>query len=291
MLRYIKLLLFCLLEKIAVNGFRPSLFYLIYNYRLISPVRLLAALHYQHEQDWKNCPPFIAILEEYCGFEPRMLHQLKERHGDLEMEPLPQLLLDSRRINQYQYFKLLGLNYYFPSHYLGRILIEQEFINEQSLTNFLESGPIGFNLYAPSRTPMQQKQALMLLYERLYMREYLSREEIQALGIHRLETLPVSFKPLVDVLIAKGDLPVDVLAILLKQDVPREQDPLLPLLACSGFSTQSLTAGMRKRPDVDLILACELVEKGLISPHRLSEAVLNAYRSAMPEITTQSDIA
>lgn len=272
-----------------MNGFRPSLFYLLYNYRLVSPVRLLAALHYQHEQDWKSATSFVSILKEFCGLEPRMLSQLQERFGDLELEPLPQLLLDARHINEYQFFKLQGLRYYFPSTYVGKLLIEQGILDQDGLNNFLSTGPVGFNLYDEARTPMQQRQAMMLLYERLLLREYLSREEMTALGIHRLEHLSISFKPLVDVLIMHGDVPVDLLGILQPQAVPREIDPLLPLLACSGFSEPSLLAGIRRNTQkdlerttewgTDLNLACELVDKGLISPHRLKSAVLESYRA------------
>lgn len=264
---------------------KPSLFYLLYNSRLVSSERLIWALHYQYGRPQDAMLTYSQILIAFNALSPKNLISLRENHGPLDEEPLGHLCLEHGLISSERFQVLQTLQAGFSALYPGEILQRQLGVEARQLEALLHAPLLTLPL-TPAGEILSRRQAVQQFHLRLVQRGYLSQEALQDLGINNLSSLPASFKPLVDLLVLNGDLPDHLLALLLGHTVLAKNDPLLALLHCQGYASDTLMQALNQRlkpEDQGKSLAWLLAEKGLISSRRLSQLILDAYRGLVPD--------
>ncbi|PKL77706.1 MAG: hypothetical protein CVV27_04775, partial [Candidatus Melainabacteria bacterium HGW-Melainabacteria-1] len=204
---------------------KPSLLNILFNRRMVEPERLKWALWYQFGRPRQACLSYSQVLIAFNDLSLWDLKRIREQWGpELDEEPIGQLLLDQGCISLSELLYAQELQKGLPRHYLGHLLIEQGFTYPQEIEHLLQR-PMFKRPYAPFEQKAARLKALELLRYRLTMRDYLSFREITQLGLERLEVLPMSFKPLADLLVFNGDLPDYLVELMLVTPVPREADP------------------------------------------------------------------
>lgn len=265
---------------------KPSLFYLLYNRRLVSPERLKWALWYQFGRPWDATLSYSQVLIAFNDLSLWNLKQIRETWGpELDEEPIGHLLLDHDRIGPAELLKVHQQHASEPRNYLGSLLIEQGYTYREELEYILKK-PLFKRPHVPAEQRAARLRALELLRSRLWLRGYLSLKEIALLELDRLEALPLSFKPLADLLVLNGDLPDYMVELMCIAPVPRAADPLLPLLTCHGYPPDVLLPRLSRDlvpADLDKNLALLLAEKGLISRQRLTGLILETYRAHLKQ--------
>lgn len=263
---------------------KPSLFYLLHNSRLVPAERLLWALHYQYGRPQDATLSYSQILIAFNALSPKNLTALRESHGPLDEEPLAHLCLEQGLLTPEHFAVYQTLQAGFTQIYPGEILQRQLGIQARQIEALLHAPLLTLPL-TPAGEILGRRQALSQFRLRLIQGGYLNEAALTALGLNSLGTLPVSARPLADLLVLNGDLPDHLLQLLLDQQVSVSQDPLLALLHCQGYASETLLQALEQRmkaEDRDKNLAWLLAEKGLISRRRLSQLILEAYQGMMP---------
>lgn len=268
-----------------MSTLKPSLFYLLYNRRIVSPERLRAALWYQLGRPWLDTQSFADVLLAFNDLTPLELREIRENWGpELDEEPIGQLLLDNDCINLAQLLKAQAMQQELPNVYLGHILIHLGYTYREELEYFHKK-PLFKRPHAPLEQKSARSKALEIFRKRLWMRGYLSLDEIAQLQLDHCDSLPLSFKPLADLLVLNGDLPDTLVDLMCLTPIPQHSEPLLSLLICQGYPPDVLLPKLAKcmtPGDEDKNLAVLLAEKGLISRQRLNTLILEAYRAILP---------
>ncbi len=265
---------------------KPSLFYLLYNRRLVSPERLKWALWYQFGRPWNATLSYSQVLIAFNDLTLLQLKQIREFWGpDLDEEPIGHLLLDHERIGPAELLKVSQLHASEPRSYLGGLLIQQGYTYREELEYILKK-PLFKRPHAPPEQRAARIKAMELFRSRLWLRGYLSLKEIAQLELDCVESLPLSFKPLADLLVLNGDLPDFLVELMCVAPVPRGNDPLLPMLTCHGYPPDVLLPRLARElvaADLDKNLALLLAEKQMISRQRLTNLILETYRDHIKE--------
>lgn len=263
---------------------KPSLFYLLYNSRLVPAERLIWALHYQYGRPQDAALSYSQILIAFNALSPKSLIALRESHGPLDEEPLAHLCLEQGLLSPEHFAIYQTLQAGFARIYPGEILQRQLGLQPRQLEALLHAPLLTLPL-TPAGEILGRRQALKQFRLRLLERGYLSEAGLAALGLNSLGTLPTSARPLADLLVLNGELPDHLLSLLLEHQFSAAQDPLLALLHCQGYASETLLQALaqrRKPEDEGKNLAWLLAEKGLISRRRLSQLILETYRSMLP---------
>lgn len=268
-----------------MSSLKPSLFYLLYNRRMVSPERLRAALWYQLGRPWLSTLAFSEVL---LAFNDLSAWQLKDLHenwsADLDEEPIGHLLLDHDCITPAELLKAQEMHKELPNVYLGHILVHLGYTYREELEYFHRK-PLFKRPHAPIEQKASRFKALEVFRKRLWLRGYLSYEEIVQMELDRQESLPLSFKPLADLLVLNGEIPDSLVELMCLTPIPRASEPLLSLLICQGYPPDVLLPKLAKcmsPADEGKNLAILLVEKGLISRQRLNSLILDTYRAVIP---------
>ncbi|MBF2053556.1 MAG: hypothetical protein IGS03_08840 [Candidatus Sericytochromatia bacterium] len=262
---------------------KPSLFYLLHNSRLVKAERLIWALHYQYGRPQDATLSYSQILIAFNALSPKTLTALRESHGPLDEEPLAHLCLEHGLLTPEHFVVYQTLQAGFARIYPGEILQRQLGVQARQIEALLHAPLLTLPL-TPAGEILGRRQALNQFRLRLTQGGYLNQEALSALGLNSLGTLPVSARPLADLLVLNGDLPDHLLRLLLDQQAS-VKDPLLALLNCQGYDSETLMHALEQRmkaEDQGKDLAWLLAEKGLISRRRLTQLILDAYRSMVP---------
>lgn len=265
---------------------RPSLLYILHNRRLVSPERLKWALWYQYGRPWKASLTYSQVLIAFNDLSQFELRKLREIWGpDIDEEPIGQLLLDQDVIGLGELLQVQSQQLALPRTYLGGLLVDNGYTYRQEIEHAL-CRPLFKRPHVPIEQKAARFKALELMRGRLFMRGYFSLRDMARLELDLLEALPLSFKPLADLLVLNGDLPDHLVELMCVNPVPRSADPLLALLTCHGYPPDVLLPRLAKDMlpiDEDKNLAVLLVEKGMISRQRLSHLILEPYRTLLAE--------
>ena len=264
---------------------KPSLFYILYNRRMVSPERLRWALWYQFGRPWLTTLSYSQVLIAFNDLSLWDLKQIRETWGpELDEEPIGHLLLDHDRISLAEMLKAQEMQLELPHVYLGHILSYLGYTFREELEYFHKK-PLFKRPHAPAEQKAARFKALDLFRSRLWMRGYFTQQEISLLELDRQDVLAPSFRPLADLLVLNGDLPDYLVDLMCVSPVPRSSEPLLSLLICQGYPPDVLLPKLAKcmvPGDEDKNLAILLAEKGLISRQRLNTLILETYRAVIP---------
>lgn len=256
---------------------KPSLFYLLYNHHLVSAERLQWALYYQSLGNWDWTPSFFQILLAFDDSLVIQVQALRNEHGPLDEEPLPQLLLDSGAIDSTQFSQIRALQRGFPQLYTGKLLIEQGLLDRDRLEQLLLK-PY-FQPANPLERPDLVYAALKQMERRLWMRHYLSRRDAENLQLLQRTPLTESFQPLADLLVLNGDLSREQYRLI--RSAGAGPSPLENLLRSQGLVFADRRLDPAEPPGL------QLVQQQLISRTRLSNLILNDCYAHLPEIRIQ----
>lgn len=247
---------------------------------MVSPERLRWALWYQLGRPWLATLSYSQVLLAFNDLSQANLKEIRELWGpELDEEPIGHLLLDHDNIGVAELLKARQMQEELPHVYLGHILIHLGYTYREELEHFHRK-PLFKRPHAPIEQKAARYKALECFRRRLWMRGYLSQQQIHALGLDSQDSLPLSFKPLADLLALNGDIPDTLIDLMCLNPIPRETEPLLSLLICQGYPPDVLLPKLGKcmlPGDEDKNLAVLLVEKGLISRQRLNTLILEAY--------------
>lgn len=269
-----------------MSSLKPSLFYLLHNRRMVSVDRLRAALWYQLGRPWLSTLSFTQVLLAFNDLTSPLLKDLHENWcNDLDEEPIGHLLLDHDCITPAELLKAHEMHMDLPYVYLGHILIHLGYTYREELEYF-HRRPLFKRPHAPLEQKAARFKAMEFFRKRLWLRGYLSLEDMQRLELDQLESLPPSFRPLADLLVLNGDIPDSLIELMCLTPVQRENDPLLSLLICQGYPPDVLLPKLARcmgPADQDKNLAILLVEKNLISKQRLNTLILSTYQALLPQ--------
>lgn len=269
---------------------KPSLFYLLHNYRLVASERLIWALYYQSLGNWNWSPSFLQILIAFDDSLSTKVMNLREQLGELDEEPLSHLLLDQGLLDESHFEEIRSLQRAFPHLYPGKLLIEQGLLTDEQLERLM--------LYPYFQVPADSDERPDLVYaalkqmeKRLWLRDYLGRRDAESLGLLEHSHLPKVYLPLAELLVLNGDLSATQLQLLSPK--PRRatpvatmlSHPLWNLLQSPGLASE-IAAGWTPE-SADEPLAIRLVNQGVISRSRLSNLILNDCYARLPEIRIQ----
>lgn len=261
----------------------PSLFYYLYNHRLVKLDRLIWALEYQIQRPVERQMSFVQILVAFNELHHQALENIRLYQPPLDEEPLGHLLVDLGHLRQseldiarshareHQHLDI-------SKSLLITGLIRQDTI-QTMLTGFQQEreqaqrGKISI-LYLLR----QREQALRLFVSRLQERKYFSPLQIQALGLERLSHLSLKFKPLLDMLIVNADFPEYLAAVLKVEHIAWERDPIWECLEHLSPALKA-TCSLPARSDMHPLLA--LQELGLLSIKDLNTAVLSHFQKML----------
>ncbi|MGV3526312.1 MAG: hypothetical protein ACO1RX_18985 [Candidatus Sericytochromatia bacterium] len=259
---------------------KPSLLFVLHNFRVVPAEQLWWALHYQFGRPWDASLGYSQILIAFNHLSPKKLVAVREIWGELDEEPIGHLLLDTGLISFNQLLKVQALRPAYPRTYTGQLLVRQDYISSEQIQSLLEN-----NYFSPPTSRIEKlaarRHGLELLQQRLLMRELLTPALLERLGFRGASYLPVGCKPLADLLVMLGDFPDHLLPCMLEEPVALANEPLLALLIGSGYPPDTLLpklASLHSPQDQGKNLAVLLVEKGLISVQRLSHLILETYR-------------
>lgn len=268
---------------------QASLFYYLHNHRLVSFPRLVNSLHYQSERSLERSMSFVQVLIAFDDLHHLALQYISEFQPDLDPEPIGHLLLDQGQI-QLKDLLEAKLQAELQDTYLGQCLLEQKALQADQLGQLLAGLQQQHELALKGKISIlyllkKRQQAMQIFKRRLWMRQYLSQEQMSQYGLWKWEYLPLEFKPLLDLLILNADFPDYLLPVMMIENVPFEKEPVFELLATQGHPQMS--AKLRKR--LHTVLAPNknpcllLVETGLFSREELSGLILSAVHQRLQQ--------
>lgn len=256
---------------------RPSLFYLLANFRRVPLDRLIHALCYQSERLPELRLSFSQILIAFNDLHHAGLAALHADFGEVDDDPLGHLLVDTGRIDLNHLHRLQ-----LQAHGASIATV----MHQPNLTDALYDELSLIDAAASQRElayeVLQKRQmAMAFLKSRLSLSGLLSPEHFQILGLALLQYLPLRYKPLMDVMVLCGEWPDFLQNAIMVEHIGLDEEPLLKLLCRPGLLEPSALARLRRlydpNKDRGVNPAVLLVEKGLISRGEIVMAVQQAY--------------